>query len=267
MNCANCGKETGSYKRGTCSIECFVARRGEERARVLTAHNAARKANAKGLFICEQCGEQSYRQAGGSNVKRGSKNRFCSHSCQKAFTIAKRNRQNRPQSKVYFPHCKGCGIVFTARRTNHFYCSARCDKLARKLLAKRPALVRQCECCGSEFNTWRSRQRMCSKPCARAMARRHYKSKYNLSGREWASLRLRVLRRDSFSCYVCGVLTDPDADPNADNYPNADHVVPLARKGRTSFENLRCACRACNMMKASTERGRLLAGRETGAGG
>ena len=63
-------------------------------------------------------------------------------------------------------------------------------------------------------------------------------------------LSLRAIhRRDCGICYICGKLTLFSVDPNHDDYPNRDHVIPLSRGGRHSLDNLRTACRACNLSK------------------
>ena len=63
-------------------------------------------------------------------------------------------------------------------------------------------------------------------------------------------LSLRAIhRRDCGICYICGKLTLFSVSPNHGDYPNRDHVIPLSRGGRHSLDNLRTACRACNISK------------------
>lgn len=49
-----------------------------------------------------------------------------------------------------------------------------------------------------------------------------------------------ILRRDNFECQYCGV---------KNKIMTVDHVVPRKDKGQTSWENLVCACVACNSKK------------------
>lgn len=35
----------------------------------------------------------------------------------------------------------------------------------------------------------------------------------------------------------------------ADNYPHIDHIIPLARGGTDTRNNVRVLCRRCNMLK------------------
>lgn len=62
--------------------------------------------------------------------------------------------------------------------------------------------------------------------------------------------RLVVLERDEWTCYLCGIVTDPDADALDRRSPTVDHVIPLSRGGDHSYANVRCACLSCNSQKA-----------------
>ena len=54
--------------------------------------------------------------------------------------------------------------------------------------------------------------------------------------------RSNILARDNFQCQYCSVdLTSREA--------TLDHVIPRSQGGRTSWENLVCACSACNRKK------------------
>ena len=57
----------------------------------------------------------------------------------------------------------------------------------------------------------------------------------------------RILERDHFRCQYCGL----DGESNFENslIMTVDFVVPRAKKGRKSPENLVTACRPCNTIK------------------
>lgn len=63
------------------------------------------------------------------------------------------------------------------------------------------------------------------------------------------ALRMAVLKRDGFRCVVCD--TDEDL--------MADHVVPEAHGGETTFDNLQTLCRPCNSAKGSRSPEEVLA--------
>lgn len=52
--------------------------------------------------------------------------------------------------------------------------------------------------------------------------------------------RKNVLRRDSFRCAYCG---------RGDLPLTVDHIIPKARGGQDTWENLVCACTVCNNKK------------------
>lgn len=63
------------------------------------------------------------------------------------------------------------------------------------------------------------------------------------------ALRMAVLKRDGFRCVVCEATEDL----------MADHVVPEAQGGETTFENLQAMCRPCNSTKGGRSAQEVLA--------
>lgn len=64
------------------------------------------------------------------------------------------------------------------------------------------------------------------------------------STRTPAFTRFNVFLRDEFSCQYCG-------QRHATQELTFDHVIPRARGGRTSWENVVTACSPCNLRKGS----------------
>jgi len=67
----------------------------------------------------------------------------------------------------------------------------------------------------------------------------------------------KLFRRDKGVCYLCGELCDWNDKEVRENvivcgnqYPSIDHVVPLAKGGLHSWDNVRLAHRICNSLKA-----------------
>jgi 5-methylcytosine-specific restriction endonuclease McrA len=52
-----------------------------------------------------------------------------------------------------------------------------------------------------------------------------------------------ILKRDGYTCQYCG--------RNGGEHMTIDHVIPRAQGGRTVWENVVSACRACNLRKGS----------------
>lgn len=59
------------------------------------------------------------------------------------------------------------------------------------------------------------------------------------------SLRYDVMHRDGFRCVLCGA--SPQNDPNI--ILHVDHILPLAKGGKTEMSNLRTLCERCNLGK------------------
>ena len=74
-------------------------------------------------------------------------------------------------------------------------------------------------------------------------------------GTSWDKLRLRILKRDMYLCQACkrdGRVTPLAVVP----YDHAvDHIVPKAKGGDDSPENLESICTPCHDAKSATERG------------
>ena len=56
-------------------------------------------------------------------------------------------------------------------------------------------------------------------------------------------LRQAVLEHDDFTCQACGITENL----------HIDHIVPVARGGKTEFENLQVLCGSCNSSKGAKD--------------
>ena len=57
--------------------------------------------------------------------------------------------------------------------------------------------------------------------------------------------RIQVYVRDRGLCGICGEFIAPDKF-------TLDHIVPLARGGSNSLDNIQCCCKKCNIAKADS---------------
>lgn len=62
-----------------------------------------------------------------------------------------------------------------------------------------------------------------------------------------SALREKIKQRDNFTCQNCGLSTEQE--PNL--LLEIDHIIPLAKNGVTSEENLQTLCWRCNRTKGS----------------
>lgn len=71
---------------------------------------------------------------------------------------------------------------------------------------------------------------------------------------EWKTLRVKAIRLAQANgithCPLCTAWLDYEHSKQP-NSPEPDHVIPWARGGRNSLDNLRIICRRCNQSKGN----------------
>jgi len=186
--------------------------------------------------------------------------------------------------------CKECGAVFNRSmisvRKGHCSCPScrekrgkiRREKAAAERLEKqkqRDAQKRQkeienakraeqielvfhaCPVCG----TMTTRRKYCSDHCMHKAnwstkeARRREKIKASTADKDITVMGL--FKRDAGVCHICGGQCDTEDYTRrgkifiaGDRYPSIDHVVPLAKGGSHSWDNVKLAHRRCNTLKS-----------------
>lgn len=157
------------------------------------------------------------------------------------------------------PACKRC----YERKERNKYGSREeyLEHITKKTKAKktRPIYHYVCSVCGKEFDTYQKNQKTCSIECRKK--RRNYKqdrriNKDNLVDKD---ITLATLyKRDKGICYICNGLCNWNDMKNSKGYktvgktyPTIDHVIPLARGGTHSWDNVRLAHKYCNSIKSA----------------
>ena len=127
-------------------------------------------------------------------------------------------------------------------------------------------LTRECEECGTMFYDPHPNTLTCSSECSRKRSKRlsrYYKrkriNKHNLVDKD-ISLK-KLYKRDKGICYLCGepcdfndkVITDEGHYIVGETYPSIDHVIPIAKGGKHSWENVKLAHHRCNTLKRDNE--------------
>ena len=132
-------------------------------------------------------------------------------------------------------------------------------------LAKRLA-IHVCKNCGKEFCqmvTGYNSHLYCSEACQKRWFNRKANEKRyrKLMARQHdPDITLdKLFKRDGGICYLCGRECDwTDGEQRdgtfvaGDNYPSIDHVVPVSKGGTHTWNNIKLACRRCNLMKRDT---------------
>lgn len=233
--CAVCGKEfKGRIHHGQrqkyCSRECqFKAQKKREDR------------------VCLQCGKAFHPH----NLSKGL---YCSHQC--AGLAMKKKRAQ----------CAYCGRDHIA--DEGAYCSKGCEKAAYRegfggqfddmvewmgWLSRTFMDMRECELCGDMFRARRDNTRRCPQ-CRRYLRNRHHELRIYRNGKPDLSITLwKVYQRDKGYCRGCGLRLSFDHDPNDDEYPSIDHIVPLSKGGLHRWDNVQLMCRGCNSLKCDEE--------------
>lgn len=117
--------------------------------------------------------------------------------------------------------------------------------------------ISSCKECGAPFVKAKHNSVFCSDECRRkAMNRRHDRRLKRASVIDKNITLQKVYKRDKGRCWICGGKCDYNDYEIRDghfvalkNYPSIDHVLPLAKGGNHTFENVRLAHCYCNTLK------------------
>ncbi len=217
---------------------------------------------------CEYCGKRFYRRP--DKIKGRI---FCSNECYK-------------KASGYIPHgiviCKNCEKAFQEPKNHHrICCSKRCagqyamrelsEKAARereerrqkreyleilkrelkelKRIQKELERYKPCRECGKVFRATGGRT-YCSEECRKVSQNRAHDRRIQRNGKADYSINLkRLYKRDRGFCQLCGKHLEFIEDVQSGDYPSIDHIIPLAKGGLHSWDNVQLACRRCNWEK------------------
>lgn len=203
---------------------------------------------------CKQCGgtfERKYRAFSGTVSGTYGYKLTCPH-CWRKEVDEYREKKNEPKKREAQLR-KQRAAENKSRKIN--------EQLARRLA------IHVCKNCGQEFcmeSSGYNSENYCSEKCqkrfynraksekrAAILKRRKHDTDITLE---------KLFKRDGGVCYICGKpcnwedIAEADGTMIAgDNYPSIDHVVPVARGGTHTWDNIRLACRRCNTNKRDSE--------------
>lgn len=132
------------------------------------------------------------------------------------------------------------------------------QKKIEKLEDRRKTI--KCIVCYNQFITFNYNRKTCSEECSKNRTDRYKDSRINKTNLVDKDISLRKLYdRDEGICYLCKEETDYsdfyfDKKRNKiadENYPSIDHVIPLSKGGKHSWQNVKLACRYCNNKKGN----------------
>lgn len=156
--------------------------------------------------------------------------------------------------------CVICNRSFVKSSARHVTCSVECasdlsgvELWRRDLPPHCPVTIAACDDCGNLTACKTRRGGLCN-TCSIDRQRERYRRKnQKRRGASGRGLTVRQLRdRDGDCCYLCGNLIDCSLSGLDSDGPTIDHVMPLARGGDNSSDNLRLTHRKCNTVKGAS---------------
>lgn len=134
------------------------------------------------------------------------------------------------------------------------------EKTARKIYEKEKAKHQICEYCGKEFSG--RKRKYCSDICMKkqSSATKSHIRRLRIQNKPHDNIPLRKLEeRDKCICWLCGGKTNRtdriihdcwyEAGPT---HPSIDHVIPLAKGGTHTWNNVRLAHWKCNSLRGAS---------------
>jgi len=233
--CQNCGKKYKAKKKNRdkyCSREC-----------AFEAH--------KMTITCKQCGKEYKLSEGWQDQN------YCSKECHdKAFTFT----------------CEICGKTLIGTSPNQKYCSRACRLEAsrrrsseiyrRKFEEKYSGKTLICKVCGKEFvpEYGSKRRSFCSDECKEEAMKEHRRKRDKSAEKARRRARKRnceiekftkkeIFERDNWICQICGKPVDKNLKYPDPYVATLDHIVPLAKGGNHTRDNVQLAHFICNSYK------------------
>lgn len=261
IQCQGCGASFSSEgKRKYCTPQCGYRHRNgcmtrEDRYQLMREQSA-------NSTHCMTCGKWFWRDTGGSNKKRGIKNKFCSRQCRSKMqeTIGLEK-----SALVRIANNNRLSVVAVTKEDLLKSLIKKISELS-KAKAKIAMRMRPCAECGKPVGYTFGRSRIfCSRECAKQNANkrpevieqkkaaRKRRKALERGARVGKSFSYRqVFERDGWKCQMCGCKT-PEAKRGtlAKNAPELDHIQPLSKGGTHSLDNAQTLCRSCNAWKSN----------------
>lgn len=189
------------------------------------------------------------------------KRKYCSIECSNDW-IRKHGTRSIVSYVVYRFDCKVCGKRCNeVGRRRRKYCSKRCeDKYWATEYQSKKVLMNtmnvRCKECSKYFTTHVKSRRFCSKSCGNKY---HWRKKDILrrmrikdnGAIDYCISLERLHKRDKGICHICKNKVDMNLNTNDDMYGSIDHVIPLAKGGTHTWDNIKLSHRICNSIKGA----------------
>ena len=187
--------------------------------------------------------------------------------CKDCGTVIRKSKVSFKPSHRGVPDCPKCTQILKEikqrdkeeRRNNYIAYLEQCRQ-KREEKAKENIKTLVCQRCGKEFSSGKWRRKYCSQICLtrQSCADREHIRRTQINAQRHESISLSSLsKRDKDVCWICKQKVDwSDFEIRAnevfvagERYPSIDHVMPLAKGGAHTWDNVKLAHRGCNAKK------------------
>jgi hypothetical protein len=168
----------------------------------------------------------------------------------------------------YYNQCDRCSKHYFTNRSNSVHCDNCIDEIELEKtnrISNWKGKYIKCQECGKRFEMCSSRSKFCSPKCR---DKNHYRTK-DLKRRKrlqengkvnYKITKKRLIEREGDRCKLCGEPVDfSDFYYNEDGhfiagpeYPSIDHIIPVAKGGTHTWDNVQLVHKHCNSVKSDS---------------
>lgn len=165
----------------------------------------------------------------------------------------------------YYNKCDRCGKHYFTNRSNSIHCDKCIDQIELEKtnrISNWKGKYIKCKECGKRFEMRSSRSKFCSTKCR---DKNYYRTK-DLKRRKrlqengkvnYRISKEKLIEKEGDNCKICGKPVNfDDCYYNEDGhfiagpkYPSIDHIIPVAKGGTHTWDNVQLAHRYCNSTK------------------
>lgn len=166
----------------------------------------------------------------------------------------------------YHNQCDRCGKNYFTNRSNSVHCDNCIDEIELEKtnrISNWKGKHIKCKECGERFEMRSSRSKFCSPECGNKNYYRTKELKRRKRLQENGKINYRInkkrlIEREGDNCKICGKPVDyNDCRHNEDGhfiagpkYPSIDHIIPVAKGGTHTWDNVQLTHKHCNSIKS-----------------
>ncbi|NCB03846.1 MAG: HNH endonuclease [Spirochaetia bacterium] len=218
--------------------------------------------------ICQNCGKIYINERG-----RTCGNVYCSRECSDEHKHKKAVLALEAKKEESIAVCKVCGKQYYKKSRNSVACSKECsmeynrqqsyDNWTRYKESNLTIMNSVCQECGKTFS-YKVMNRVkelkyCSEKCRKKSGKRNSKHKRRCIMKELPKENISIvaiMKKYRNTCQVCGCKVHRSNGKDwSPNIATIDHIVPIAKGGTHTYDNVQLLCAMCNTRKSDNMKG------------